>query len=150
RGATPAPRQPATLSSSQIKEALPKLRRRLGEARAFDPTAMRSTDEPVASALVTAVNSTLVDVFGPESLEYQEYKVVRLYRGQFNLGGVSADEIVSGYLKGKAHLISDLETIIKLFEEKLSDSGDTPIGRALRAYEGLDLYAEIERAAGEL
>ena len=67
-----------------------------------------------------------VDIFGSESLGYQEYKVVRLYRDQFHLRDVSADQIVSGYSKGKAHLVSDLETIIELFDD-LSDEGETPM-----------------------
>ena len=53
-------------------------------------------------------------------------------------------------MKGKAQIVSNLETAIKLLEEKLADDGENPVGRALRAYEGLDLHPEIARAAGEL
>jgi hypothetical protein len=45
---------------------------------------------------------------------------------------------------------SNLEAIKKGFLEELGDAGRTSTGKALKAYEGLDLHPAIERAAGSL
>lgn len=45
---------------------------------------------------------------------------------------------------------SPIFTAAELFEEKLSDSGETPERRAARTFEGLDLHPEIARASTKL
>ncbi len=37
-----------------------------------------------------------------------------------------------------------------MLHEQLEDAGETPTGRALRAYDGLELHKDIDRAAGRL
>jgi uncharacterized protein (TIGR02391 family) len=46
--------------------------------------------------------------------------------------------------------ITNLRTIIELFNEKLADGGDTPATKARRAFGELDLHPEIVRACGQL
>jgi uncharacterized protein (TIGR02391 family) len=62
----------------------------------------------------------------------------------------TAQEYIKGYRTGVADASSTLRTAISILKEQLEDLGETTAGRALRAYDGLDLHAEIDRAAAAL
>jgi uncharacterized protein (TIGR02391 family) len=59
-------------------------------------------------------------------------------------------EVREGYKQAIDLAISNLTTIVELFEEKIGDLGETSIGRALRAFGELEIQPEIERAVGKL
>ena len=59
-------------------------------------------------------------------------------------------EVREGYKLGIEQAISNLRTVLELFEEQIGDLGVSPAGRALKALGELELHSEIERAAGKL
>ncbi len=151
RSTTPPPKQPANLSAQQIKAAIPKMERRLrelGEVQIdnWDDEMRNSLD-----ALHQKVEDTLVQVFGPDTRDYQLYEIRNFFfRVRSSTHGTPDHEWVSGYRKAVAGAITTLRTVIDVLKEKLEDMGETPGGQALQAYQGLDLHSEIDRAAGAL
>lgn len=63
---------------------------------------------------------------------------------------VSIERVKEGYKEGIKQTVSNLQTIIDLFKEKLADLGETSEGRAARSFGDLDIHPEIERASGDL
>lgn len=150
RTPVPAPR-PANLSAEQMRAAIPKLARRIGELKAVDLTTIQDRSEPRFSALEKKIDDTLVDTFGADTLEYQRFHRINLDTASVNyLHPTPLHEIREGFRRGIENAVSTLETIIDLFEEKLRDSGESPQGRATRAFADFDLHPEIDRAASNL
>lgn len=144
--------QPASLSRQQIKQAISKLERRLRELEkvridGWDDNVGRELD-----ALHTKVEETLTQVFGHGTLEHKRYRVrdfgatIPLFVGH----QTTPREYIEGYTTGVADAITTLKTAISMLNEQLEDLGELPGGQALRAYDGLDLHPEIDRAAAAL
>lgn len=131
--------------------ALPKLKRRIGELESIDLASVRERGEARFDALVQKIDDTLVELFGTSSVEYTRYRIGSLDQGGWNaFGDMSWNEVIDGYRKGIEQAVSNLKTIVELFEEKLADSGETPETRAARAFGDLDLHPEIARAVTKL
>ena len=83
------PQQPAAanLTVDQMQRALPKLDRRIAELEAFDVTTVRRRFDPVPGALEKKVNSTLQDILGHGTVEYNEYTVGSFDTLPLRLGG---------------------------------------------------------------
>ncbi len=64
--------------------------------------------------------------------------------------GTPLAEVRDGLRQGMAAAKAHLETIKAGFLEELGDAGHTGTAKTLKAYEGLELHAAIERAAGKL
>jgi uncharacterized protein (TIGR02391 family) len=142
--------KPANLTAEQMRAALPALERRLVEAQEFDPERAARGDNEQANALRLKVDDTLVEIFGNESVEYIRYCVHSLYSGPIYIGGTPYHEQVEAYERGKADVVTKLQTIIGLFKEKLDGLGETAGSRAIRVAGARDLHPEIRRAAEDL
>ncbi|GBE43884.1 MAG TPA: TIGR02391 family protein [Rhizobiales bacterium] len=153
RRASPTPEPlPANLSAGQIKAAIPKLERRLRELEAVSIDCWDDAIKNELDALQMKVEETLSSVFGPNTLELKRYEVVKfwLHVPMWYNRPSTPQELVDGYTEAISKAISKLKTAVSLLEEQLDDMGESPGGQALRAYEGLDLHSEIDRAAGRL
>jgi len=75
RTSQPLAKQPAHLSVGDMQSALPKLQRRINEVTAIEPTRASAarTNTPEFEAINDAVNATLIDIFGQDSIEYDRY-----------------------------------------------------------------------------
>ncbi len=62
----------------------------------------------------------------------------------------SMGNVISSVTESKASQISNLRTIIELFNEKLDDGGETPASKAKRTFGDLDFHPEIYRACSKL
>jgi uncharacterized protein (TIGR02391 family) len=60
------------------------------------------------------------------------------------------EEVREGLRRGLATSRAQLEAIKAGFLEEMGDAGQTPVGKTLKAYAGLELHPAIERAAGQL
>ncbi len=150
RKETPATPQPAQLTSEQMRRAIPKLRRRIEELEAFDPTTVRDRSDPLPKSLHQKVDSTLVEILGFDTLDYNRFKVGSLDRAPILYGGTPLSDVRKGFERGKSDAISKLQTLIEVFEEKLEESEESPEERAKRGFEGLRLHPEIHRAVEKL
>jgi uncharacterized protein (TIGR02391 family) len=149
RRQTPEPKQ-AELKPDMMKTAIPMLRKRIEELNAFDVSTVKARFDPSIQALEHKVNDTLAHIFGYDSVEYRRYDV------RLDTADISAmyetplHEVIAGYGKGIKCAISNLNTIIELFAERLELSGISPASRARDALATLDLHPEIERAVSTL
>ena len=153
RGATPPSPQPAHLSPQQIRAAVPRLEKRLGELQALDVNALTDeNEEAVLEDLVRKIDDTLVDIYGTDTIEYNRYAINVLDDTPIIMGGgwpsvaSRRPEIKSAV----ARAISTLQTAISLLRERVEDVGETTGASAIPAYGGLDLHPEIARAASKL
>ena len=91
-----------------------------------------------------------VEVFGNDTIEHRRYRV-GLNKASLNFfQETPLSEVRDGYRRGLDQAISNFSTIVELFREKLIDLGESPAGRAVRAFGELDLHPEIERAIAKL
>ncbi|MGV1013943.1 MAG: TIGR02391 family protein [Methyloceanibacter sp.] len=138
---------PSNLSPQQIREAIPKLERRLNE---LEETTIDRWDERKKvelDALQMKIEETVTNVFGSHTLEAKRYRVAR-FSTNVRYSNADEEEWAEAYKRGIIDAISKLKTAISMLREQLEDLGGR--GRALRAYEGLDLHPEIDRAASAL
>jgi uncharacterized protein (TIGR02391 family) len=141
----------AQLTTEQMTAAIPRLQRRIAQLQEVDVNSIQERWDASLNALEKKIDFTLVDIFGNDTVEYKQFRIYELdtaYRSV--MGGPSLDEVREGYKRGIEHAISNLRTIIELFEEKIGDTGESPSGRALRAFGQLDIHPEIERAVSKL
>lgn len=142
--------KPADLSPQQMQAAIPKLKRRISELRQLDINTIQDRGEARLKALEQKSDSTLMDIFSNDTVEYRKFRV-RLDTASVSMGyPTPLHEVREGYQRGIEQAISNFTTIIELFEEKLGDSGETAAGRALKALGDLEIHPEIERASGDL
>lgn len=147
--AMPEP-QPANLAPEHMKKAIPKLKRRMKELEEFDVNTIQERGEPSLEALQQKFDSTLVDIFGNNTVEYYRFSIYLDTTGVYLMDEPSLYEIREGYKRGIQKAISNLKTIIELFEENVGDLGESPDGRALKAFGALDVHPEIARAVTKL
>jgi hypothetical protein len=69
----PAPPPPRVLSGDQMRQGIDRLRRRIAELEAFEPTSVNERWAPQTRAIETAVEETLARVFGNGTPDYQRY-----------------------------------------------------------------------------
>jgi len=143
----------ANLSFQQMEAAIPKIDRRIADLDAFDVASVTDRSDARIDALEKSLDALLVSVFGAGTVEYQRHhwQVTRLDTASTNvMHRTPIHEVHEGLKRGIATARAHLESIKKLFLEELGDAGHTSSGKALKAYEGLELHRVIERAAGTL
>ena len=133
-----------------MRQAIAKLRHRIEELEAFDPNLIQDRSDPLPKSLQQKTDATLVEILGPDTLDYKRFHIGRLDRAPVIRGGIPLPEIRQGFVRGKAEAISQLQTLIDLFEEKLSEDPESPEERARRGFEGLQLHPEVLRAVEKL
>ncbi|WP_412050263.1 TIGR02391 family protein [Hoeflea sp. Naph1] len=103
--------------------------------------------------LVIKINATLRDIFGAETLEYNEYSI-DTFRPEFSVYYSGMDVTLRGNIdvvKQKVDRgITTLGSIIDIFEERIGEDIEDASSRVIRAYSGLDIHPEIARAANKL
>jgi uncharacterized protein (TIGR02391 family) len=142
----------ANLSSQQMQSAIPKIERRITDLDNFDVSIINDRGDGSIYALEQQLDTLLVSIFGSNTVEYERYRrtVTDLDRAPMNMHGTPIQVVRDGLVKGISNSKAALEAIKKGFNEELEDAGMTSAGRTLKAYEGLELHPEIERAVGNL
>jgi uncharacterized protein (TIGR02391 family) len=149
------PMQPADLTPAQIRAAIPKLERRLGElnttATGTDGHLNERTYKNILADHSRRIEETLISVFGHDTLDYHRYAIGPLDPTPITMGVPTPFQERLKYIKqGIDSAINTLTLAISILKERLQESGETPEARALNAYRGLDLHPEIARAASQL
>jgi uncharacterized protein (TIGR02391 family) len=143
----------ANLSYQQMEAAIPKIERRMADLDSFDIDSVNDRSDARIDALEKSLDALLVSVFGAGTVEYNRYhwQVTRLDTASINImHQTPIHEVREGLRRGISTAKAHLETIKKGFLEELGDAGLTSFGKTLKAYEGLELHPEIERAVGNL
>jgi uncharacterized protein (TIGR02391 family) len=144
------PEQPANLAPEHMKKAIPKLKRRIKELEEFEVNTIEERSAARVEALQQKFDSTLVDIFGNNTIEYYRFSMCLDTAGVYLMDEPPLSAIREGYKRGIQKAISNLKTIIELFEENVGDLGESPDGRALKAFGALDVHPEIARAVTRL
>ena len=147
---SPRKSQSAVVTADQMRAAIPKLKRRIKELQEINVSTIQERAEPRLIALEHKINSTLADIYGEGTENYGRFSVM-LDTAMINFyHETPLHEIQEGYQNGINQAESKLQTIVELFEEHIGDLGESPDGRALRAFGELDLHPEVDRAVTEL
>jgi len=151
RPAPAAERRPAKLSAPQIRNAIPKLERRHRELQGVQIDRWDDEIRNRLDGLQAKVEDTLAEVFGADTLEYKRFNVPKFWLSvRMSTSGTPTNEWVEGYRKAIGWATTTLGTAVEVLKEKLQDTGESPLGRTLQAYQGLELHPEIDRAADAL
>ena len=143
----------ANLSYQQMEAAIPKIDRRIIDLESFDVDSVNDRSDARIDALEKSLDALLVSIFGAGTVEYGRYRwqVTRLDTASINMmHQTPIHEVREGLHRGISTAKAHLETIKKGFLEELGDAGLTSAGKTLKAYEGLELHPEIERAVDNL
>ncbi len=134
-----------------MRNAIPRFRSRIAELSAVDVSLIQRRSDPDLGALRQKVESTLADVFGAHSVEYEQFGGVRLDTAPVFFGReTSLQAVRQGYAHGVKQTIAKLETVVALLEEKLGSTDEGGDTRARRAFGDLVLHPEIGRAVTSL
>ena len=114
-----------------MRAAIPKLQRRIEDLESLDVNTIQGRDDPRVVAIEQKIDDTLGQVFGTDTLEYKKYGDTASVNF---MHGTPLHEVREGFSKGVARAVSCLQTIIDLINENLADSGESPRGRAIRAF----------------
>ncbi len=145
--------QAARLSPEQMRSALPKLARRIGELKAFDVAQVNSQDDlNQLEALRTRVEDTLIEIYGADTLDYQRYSIGTLDDTPWSMYSDSVPPAGRHrYLTSAINrAVTTLESALAMMKERMGDSGEDAGSRSIRAYGDLDLHPEIARASTKL
>lgn len=148
----PEPKE-ANLSLSSMQASIPKLKRRIAELQAFDVTSVQKRSDVRISALSSKLDTLLTAIFGTGTVEYNRYHwgVTNLDTAGFNMmHETPMNEVHEGLQLGISEAIAQLQTILEGFVEEQEDAGRGVSTKPLKAYEGLELHPQIEKACGTL
>ena len=150
RKSVPPQPEPANLSLAEMREAIPKLKKRIQELDNFDVGSLTDRYDPRIKALEDKIDDTLVSIFGKNTIEYQRYSISSLDHAPHIIGGIPLHKAKEGIRKGFESAKVKLQTIIETFEEKLEEQGDSPKSIANRLFKEIDLHPELQSAVWKL
>jgi hypothetical protein len=151
RRQTPVDRpQSANLTAEAARAALPSLERRINELTEIDLAGLTEENgDNVLEGMRLKINATLRDILGDDSIEFREYEVSDLTAYVLVLGGGHDNSIrrrLPNIRTSVSRTLSSLETLQDILKEKATPDDGAGGRRIIRAYEGLELHAEIARA----
>ena len=111
-------------SEVEIDRALRKLGRRVEQVRALDPLNVKYGDAEVQAA-ESDIHSTILDVFGAESLEAREHGHMHIWKGGMGVN-MPAHLIQARFSEGIPHVVAIVESLMRRIEEERLDFGDAP------------------------
>ena len=150
RKTIPPQPEPANLSLTEMREAIPKLKKRIQELNNFDVDSLTDRYDPRIEALENKIDDTLVTIFGKNTIEYQRYSISTLDHAPHIIGGIPLHEAKEGIRKGIESAKVKLQTIIETFEEKLEEHGESPKSIANRVFKEINFHPELQKAVGKL
>ena len=143
--------KPSPLSPESMHTAITKLKRRMSDLEAFDPSSIRQRNDPRIEALEAKIKDTISEIFGSGTSEYRRFAPRNLDNAGYNLmHPTPLAEVIQSVADGKQREITNLQTIIDLFLEKLDDEGQSPTIKVNHAFESLNLHPDIARACSDL
>ncbi len=120
------PKRPANLNPEQKRSAIELLERRVRDLGDFDINSINAINDPRINVQSQAVDTALVNIFGPDTVDYERYQwASHLRTGSIFLPGYrpTIAGIRQELEEGKAKAIATLEGIIDRFREELELAG---------------------------
>lgn len=115
--------RPKTKTAVELRLDIERIQRRIAEVEKFDADAVTERRGPQQSALQSAIDDTLQQVFGKNSSRYQAYRSgTSLDRGPLSMLGPPPIATIRQYTSaGKARTLAMLNQAIKSIEEEIAD-----------------------------
>ena len=115
--------QSAQLTQEGIKQGIIKLQRRIDELEKFDVSTVEERWDAKITALKDKINTTLADIFGHSTVEYNNYSIYDLCDLPIIIGGGPdpLSEVHESYKRGIKNAIIKLTSIKEILQEKLAD-----------------------------
>jgi len=141
-----------------MQAGLRKIARRKAELLALNPnTIQREEDERRFDAWPPMWNDTIAEIFGRNSIQFNEYQVYSLNQPDsvtmaFDLSGhvgYNIREAREAIARGTAASLQTIETIERIFAERLEDAGERPAARAAAIFRGIPIHEALLRAIGD-
>jgi len=148
RPTQPPPLEIKHFTPNEIEQGIAKLRRRIQDVQRLDPQRVRHEDQRVRN-VEEAIESTILEVFGPNSPEYRRHQYPRIWHGPmaFNMPEY---EIEQYFAAGIPKTVTLLEGLIHALEEKRADLDYGTTARVRAAFQGLDLHPRIATVCVDL
>ena len=130
KGHSPYPS--AQLSVEQMKAALPRLKRRIDDLRAFDPTKVTRRGDPKTKSVENVIDDFLTKTFGVGTVEYNRYaSATNLDTSPLYVGRPTPlHKVIEGLQYGKGRAIEILEGIRGSFLEEIELAAPTTVEQA--------------------
>lgn len=128
-------RKTASLTTEQMRSALKKIERRIADLEGFDVDAIRERWDPAIEALERKVNSTLQEVLGHDTVEYQEYSIYSLDTLPLIMGGGPdpIQKVHAGYREGIERARLKLGALRDILGERIEDAQEPATAQAAPA-----------------
>jgi len=124
------PPQPESkvLSIEDLRTGIRKLQKRIDELSQFDVSVIEERFDSKASALKDKINSTLADIFGRDTPEYNDHSIWSLDTLPLVAGGPEhpINVVREAYQKGINDAVTRLSGLKDTLEEKLEDLEERP------------------------
>lgn len=144
------PLRNASLTIDQMQTAITKIDRRLIDLNNFIPSLIKEGDDPLIKALENKIKTLLLEIFGADTLQYQQYIEITDFDQTSYHMDTNLSDIREGVMKGILTAKAQLQIIKSGFEENLHDLVNSPSGKLNKSYEGLNLHKTIAEATSKL
>ena len=122
----------ANLSIQQMREAIPKIDRRLDELKNFDIESITKYGDAKVSAIEQKLDSFLVSTFGNDTIEYNRYRWIAHIMPMTFWPDMTVYDVQKGVSEGLESSKTQLEGIRSFFLEEIEgQSEDVPITEAV-------------------
>lgn len=116
-------KQPARLTSEEMQAGIERLKKRLGEVKAFIPGSVTDQHNTAnITKMTAAIEDALVRTFGSDSVDYGRYKEAAYFGSYMYIGKVPIKDIQSSLERYRAGSIALLEQAIESLQERLLES----------------------------
>ena len=119
-------RKTASLTVEQMRSAIKKIERRIADLKNFDVSSIRERWDSAVEVLEKKVNSTLQEVLGHDTVEYNEYSIHSLDTLPLVMGGGPdpIHKVHAGYKEGIERERLKLQTLRDILQERIEDSDE--------------------------
>ncbi len=146
----PQEKLPARLTREQMRNAIPKLERRIAELVQFNVDEIVERYDPRIDAIERRIDDTLVEILGHQTIDYDRYRINSLDHAPSVIGGIPLHEAKKGIKKGFHSAVTNLRSIIQTFQEKIGESPEEPSVRASRTLAESNIHPELLKGIGKL
>jgi len=146
----PQEKASANLNREDMRNAIPKLQRRIEELKQFNVDEITYRHDPRIDAIEKKIDETLVEIFGHNTIDYDRYKIRSLDHAPLVMGGTPLAEAKEGIKKGFHSAIVTLSSLIETFKEKLQDTQEDTSTRVKRTLSELNIHPELIKGIGKL
>jgi len=132
----------------EIDLGIKKLKRRIGDVKELDPTAIPYGDESVRT-IEHNISEIVREVFGNNSSEFKKHQYHKIYHGPRRIGMGDAER-QQCFAEGTTQTVKMLEGLIERLEEKREDILVETVPTTTSMYNISDLHLQIEKICADL